>query len=241
MAKALPYTELPVFGLNKPVPIGDDLPQYGMVLVNKELDWSSFHAVKLVRNRLKIKKVGHAGTLDPLATGLLIICFGKATKSIDQIQSLEKEYVGEITFGSSTPSYDRGTDPDEFAETDHLTTDLIKNCIEEHFTGEIEQIPPMYSAIKKEGQRLYNLARKGKIVERDARKVNIYEYEVLEWNLPTIKVRIRCSKGTYIRSLAHDLGVKLGSRAYLSQLERTAIGEFRVDDAITVSKIKEDW
>src|SRR6056297_2749350 len=232
MAVAIPLSELPIVDRNTdPNSFPKENFTTGAVLVmNKPLEWSSFHLVKFIRYRVPPKKVGHAGTLDPLATGVLVVCTGKATKSIQQ---LPKEYVAKITFGASTPSYDAALEPDETAPWEHITEEKIEAVLKSDFTGEIMQKPPIYSAIKVKGERLYKKARRGEKVEIIPRPVQIYHTELLSVDLPEIKLRIKCGKGTYIRSIAHDLGLALGSRAYMSGLERTAIGSFNVDNALT--------
>ncbi len=231
--KAIPPKELPVCDKNTYTSFDVENFQSGsVILIDKPLEWTSFDVVKYIRNRIKVKKVGHAGTLDPLATGLLILCSGKATKSISMLQGMEKEYIADIRFGASTPSYDAALEPDENAEFGHLTENVIREAIEKDFTGEIMQKPPIFSAIKMKGERLYKKARRGEEVEIAARPVQIYETEILDCNLPDLKIRIRCGKGTYIRSFAHDLGLTLGSRAYLAGLRRTKTGSYTVSDAL---------
>jgi tRNA pseudouridine55 synthase len=203
-----------------------------ILLIDKPYTWTSFDAVNKIRGGLKIKKIGHAGTLDPLATGLLIICTGKMTKKIDGIQAEEKEYTGELIFGKTTPSIDLETEFDSEKDYSHLTPDAILGALPK-FIGEIEQTPPIYSAIKVDGKRLYKKARKGESVEIKSRLVVVKEFELTEINIPSAKFRIVCSKGTYIRSLVRDLGEELKAGAYLSELRRTRIGDFRVDNAIT--------
>lgn len=210
-----------------------------MLLFDKPLNWTSFDVVKKIRFLLKhslgVKKikVGHAGTLDPLASGLVIVCTGKATKKIDEYQGMTKEYIANIRLGSTTPTYDLESEPDEFFPYEHITEQNLNTVINQ-FTGEIEQIPPIFSAIKVQGKKAYDLARKGETVELKSRQITIYEIEVLEFNLPDITVNVKCSKGTYIRSLAYDMGKALHSGAHLTGLRRTRIGEFSVDDAIDV-------
>lgn len=233
MAKALPLDQIPVFGKNSLPAKDTDYNSGAIFLLDKPKDWSSFDVVKFVRSRIKVKKVGHAGTLDPMATGLLILCSGKATKSISQIQDLPKTYVGEITFGTATASYDAETDSTQTADYSHITQKDIQKLLDEQFSAEIEQIPPMYSALKYGGKKLYELARKGQQVERLARTVTIHKSEILNYNPPKLQVRIECSKGTYIRSIAHDLGIALDSCAHLSALVRSAIGEFSNENAFT--------
>ena len=207
-----------------------------ILLINKPLGWTSFDVVKKVRNTIREKKVGHAGTLDPLATGLLILCTGKYTKRIDEIQGQEKEYTGIIRLGETTPSYDRETEILETRAIDHLTEESIKEAAKT-FVGTIEQVPPIYSAVQIDGKRAYTLARKGKDVELKSRTVTINAFDITSINGPEVEFRVVCSKGTYIRSLAHDLGQKLGVGAHLSKLERTRIGEYKLEDALTIDDI----
>lgn len=207
-----------------------------ILLINKPLGWTSFDVVKKVRNTIREKKVGHAGTLDPLATGLLILCTGKFTKRIDEIQGQEKEYTGIIRLGETTPSYDRETEVLETRAIDHLTEESIKEAAKT-FVGTIEQVPPIYSAVQIDGKRAYTLARKGKDVELKSRTVTINAFDITSINGPEVEFRVVCSKGTYIRSLAHDLGQKLGVGAHLSKLERTRIGEYKLEDALTIEDI----
>ncbi len=238
MSQALPLKEIPVLDRNHPLPETLDAQQPAVLLFDKPSGWSSFKAVKAVRKRLSVKKAGHAGTLDPLATGLLIICLNRATKSVSQIQSLPKTYRAKIRFGASTPSYDAGTEADETAPCEHITLHAIKEELQKSFLGEIEQTPPMYSALKHEGQRLYKLARKGKTVERKPRRVTVFETRIIAFDQPDLEVDVTCSKGTYIRSIAHDLGIRLGSRAYLRSLRRTKIGMFDVKDALSANDLQ---
>lgn len=207
-----------------------------ILLINKPLDWTSFDVVKKVRNTIRVKKVGHAGTLDPLATGLLILCTGKFTKRIDEIQGQEKEYTGVIRLGETTPSYDRETEVTETRDISHLTEENIKAAAQT-FVGTIEQIPPIYSAVQIDGKRAYDLARKGKEVELKSRTVTIKAFDIISINGPEVEFKVVCSKGTYIRSLAHDLGQQLGVGAHLSKLERTRIGEYKLEDALTIDDI----
>ncbi|MDX1542804.1 MAG: tRNA pseudouridine(55) synthase TruB [Christiangramia sp.] len=210
-----------------------------ILLFDKPLNWTSFQVVNkvrwLIRKRCHIKKikVGHAGTLDPLATGLLIICTGKFTKRIPELQGQIKEYTGTITLGSTTPSYDLETEIDQNFPTDHISEELIEET-RKKFIGEIEQTPPVFSALKKDGKRLYEYAREGKEIEVKSRKVKISEFEIDKENFPEIGFRVVCSKGTYIRSLAHEFGQALNSGAHLSELRRTGIGEYAVDDAMDI-------
>jgi len=209
-----------------------------VLLIDKPLHWTSFQALnKLrweIRKAFNIKKikVGHAGTLDPLATGLLIICTGKMTKQIDTFQGQDKEYTGTIVIGSTTPSFDLETEINQTFPIEHITETLIHKTTK-RFIGDIEQFPPIFSAIKKDGKRLYEFARAGENVEVKAREVHISEFEITKINLPEVQFRTVCSKGTYIRSLAHDFGKALSSGAHLSQLRRTKIGGFKVEKAMT--------
>ena len=209
-----------------------------VLLIDKPLHVTSFDVVNKLRwgikNAFNIKKikVGHAGTLDPLATGLLIICTGKMTKQIDTFQGQVKEYTGTFVLGSTTPSYDLETEIDKIYPTDHITESLIRETTKQ-FIGDIEQLPPVFSAIKKDGKRLYEFARAGEAVEIKSRMVNISEFEITSINDNTIEFRVVCSKGTYIRSLAHDFGKIIGSGAHLSVLRRTKIGDFDVKNAIS--------
>ncbi|MDB9723891.1 tRNA pseudouridine(55) synthase TruB [Polaribacter sp.] len=211
-----------------------------VLLIDKPLTWTSFQVVnKLrweIRQRFNIKKikVGHAGTLDPLATGLLIICTGKQTKQIDTYQGQVKEYTGTFTLGATTPSYDLETEIDNTFPTAHITEELLHETTQ-RFVGEIQQKPPIFSAIKKDGKRLYELARKGETTEIKERTVTLSKFEITKINLPKVEFRIICSKGTYIRSIAFDYGKALHSGAHLSALRRTKIGDFSVDTALSVA------
>lgn len=215
----------------------EDFKNGQVLLIDKPLHWTSFQTVNKLRWHIRQKfglgkiKVGHAGTLDPLATGLLIICTGNFTKKIDEYQAQVKEYTGEITLGATTPSYDLETEVDETFPINHITEELIHKTAQQ-FVGNIEQIPPMFSAIKMAGVRMYDLARQGKTREITARKITIETFEITNINLPKIQFRIVCSKGTYIRSLAYDFGKALNSGAHLSALRRTKIGNFCVENAI---------
>ena len=208
-----------------------EAPQGEILLIDKPYGWTSFQAVKKVKWLLKAKKVGHAGTLDPLATGLLILCTEKKTKEIESIQAQEKEYTGTITVGATTPSYDMETEPNEHFPFEHITQELIDNTLPQ-FIGDITQIPPLFSAIKVDGKRAYTLARQGSDHELKSRVIHIREFEITRLELPEIDFRVSCSKGTYIRSLAFDFGKALGSGAYLSALRRTKIGIYSVLDAV---------
>lgn len=215
-----------------------------LLLIDKPLGWSSFQAVNslkwAIRKKFQLKKIkiGHAGTLDPLATGLLLICTGKATKTINELQGQEKEYTGSFTLGATTPSYDLETEVDKHYPTDHITEAMIHEATSA-FLGEIEQAPPVFSALKKDGKRLYEYAREGKSVEIKKRLVTITEFEITKIQLPLVHFRVACSKGTYIRSLAYDFGKELGSGAYLSTLRRTKIGDYNVNKAIAPEEFRE--
>ena len=217
----------------------EDFKNGQVLLIDKPLDWTSFQVVNKIRGTIKKQfnlrkiKVGHAGTLDPLATGLLIICTGKFTKRIEEFQSQIKEYTGTFTIGSTTPSYDLETEINEHFTTEHITDKLIRDTTD-LFTGEIEQKPPMFSAIKKDGKRLYELARAGETIEIKSRKVTISEFEITKIDLPIIEFKVVCSKGTYIRSLANDFGKALHSGAHLSSLRRTKIGNYSSKDAYSI-------
>ncbi|TDU43155.1 tRNA pseudouridine synthase B [Gelidibacter sediminis] len=210
-----------------------------VLLIDKPLHWTSFQVVnKLrweIRRAFNIKKikVGHAGTLDPLATGLLVICTGKMTKKIDSFQAQIKEYTGTFVLGSTTPSYDLETDVDQTFPTDHITENLIQNATSQ-FIGEISQCPPVFSALKKDGKRLYEFARAGEEVDIPSRQVHISEFEITRIDGVEVDFRVVCSKGTYIRSLANDFGKALHSGAHLSVLRRTKIGDFDVENGISV-------
>ena len=201
-----------------------------VILIDKPLEWTSFGVVKKIRYNIGIKKIGHAGTLDPLATGLLILCTGKKTKSIEGYMADVKEYTGSFTLGSTTASYDLESEPTPSVDISQLTNDeIISNAT--NFLGEIDQTPPIFSAIKVDGKRAYDMARAGQAVELKSRKVTISEFEIVSLDLPKVHFRVVCSKGTYIRTLANDFGEKLGVGAYLSALRRTKIGDHSVEDA----------
>jgi len=216
----------------------DDFKNGQTFLIDKPLNWTSFQVVNklrwVIRKKYNIKKikVGHAGTLDPLATGLLIICTGKFTKKINEFQAETKEYTGTITLGATTPSYDLETEIDKTFPLEHLSEEKIKEATK-LFLGEIDQVPPLYSAIKKDGVRLYELARKGETTEIKSRKTTIFEFEITNIEMPNVDFRVVCSKGTYIRSLANDFGKVLKTGAHLSALRRTKSGEFLVESAIS--------
>lgn len=201
-----------------------------VLLIDKPLHWTSFDVVRKIRNTIRIKKVGHAGTLDPLASGLLIVCTGKFTKNINEYMAREKEYTGSITLGAVTPTYDLESLPEQQKDIAGITPEMIVEASVK-FLGETRQLPPVYSAIKKKGTPLYELARRGEDVELTPRLISISAFDIIVINMPQINFRITCSTGTYIRSIAHDLGASLGCGAYLSELRRTRIGEFKVEDA----------
>ena len=204
-----------------------------VILIDKPKGWTSFDIVRKIRNLVRVPKVGHAGTLDPLATGLLIVCTGKFTKQINTYMGMEKEYVGSFTLGSTTPSYDLETEPVNFMETSHLTDEEIRNATHK-FTGDILQMPPQHSAIKKDGKPIYLSARQGIEVKVDARPVTIKEFTITDIDLPIVHFKVVCSTGTYIRSLANDFGAALGVGGYMSSLCRTRIGEFNNVEAVSI-------
>ena len=206
-----------------------------VLLINKSLRWTSFDAVQKIRKLIKIKKVGHAGTLDPLATGLLIICTGKFTKKINEYMAQEKEYTGTFTLGATTPTYDLESEPENFKPVDSISNDAIITATE-RFTGAIQQVPPAHSAIKIDGKRVYELARMGREVKMEPRNVVIKEFSIEKIEMPVVHFRVVCSTGTYIRSLAFDFGEALGCGAYLSSLCRTRIGEFKNENAMTIDE-----
>ncbi len=215
-----------------------DFEKGEMLLINKPYKWTSFDVVKKLKFALKIKKIGHAGTLDPLATGLLILCTGKMTKQIETYQSQEKEYTGKFVLGATTPSFDLETKVTEAVDISNIAEAQIKEAAKK-FTGSIIQIPPQYSAIKVNGERAYKNARKGIKVLIKSREVTISNFEITDINLPEIGFKVNCSKGTYIRSLANDYGKELEVGAYLSELKRTKIGNFSFEDAFELSEFIE--
>ncbi len=214
------------------------------ILIDKPLNWSSFQAVNKIKWLLKKEyglkkiKVGHAGTLDPLASGLLLICTGKATKTISELQGKEKEYTGTFFIGATTPSYDLETEINETFPTEHISAEMIEQT-KISFLGTTEQRPPIFSALKKDGKRLYEHARKGEEVEISTRPITISDFELTRIELPEIDFRVACSKGTYIRSLAYDFGQKLNSGAHLTKLRRTKIGDFNVANAFSIEAFEE--
>lgn len=215
-----------------------------LILIDKPLEWTSFQVVNkvrwLIKQHFKLKKikVGHAGTLDPLASGLLILCAGKFTKKIDTYQAQEKEYTGTITLGATTPSYDLETEIDQTFDISGITSEKIKKTTLQ-FVGEIQQRPPIFSALKKEGKRLYEFARAGEEVEIPKRTIHISAFEITNIDLPNVDFRVACSKGTYIRSLAYDFGKALNNGGHLSALRRTKIGDYSVEDAISIEAFEE--
>lgn len=223
-----------------------DLEKGGVILLNKPYEWTSFQAVNKVKYLLKhyydLKKVkiGHAGTLDPLATGLLILCIGKYTKKIEEYQAQEKEYTGTFYLGATTPCFDKEKEIDNYYPTEHITEEDIYKAAE-HFLGEQEQVPPVFSALKVNGVRAYAFARENKDVELKSRKITIKEFEITRINMPEVDFRIVCSKGTYIRSIARDFGSYLNSGAYLTALCRTRIGDYKLSDAQTIEEISSEY
>jgi tRNA pseudouridine55 synthase len=220
--------------LNKPL---NKYEEGQLLLIDKPLEWTSFNVITKIRSLINIRKVGHAGTLDPLATGLLIVCTGQFTKRINEYMSQEKEYTGTIVLGATTATFDFESEPKDAKQFDHLTAVDIKNATS-RFTGEIMQVPPMHSAIKKGGKRLYELARKGETIELQPRKLFIKDFEITAIELPVVSFRVVCSTGTYIRSLANDFGAALGSGGYLGSLRRTRIGGFHVNDALSIEQLE---
>lgn len=216
-----------------------------VLLFDKNLGWTSFDLVSRVRNAIcrkagiKKLKVGHAGTLDPLATGLMILCTGKATKQIESYQAGEKEYIATLKLGATTPSYDMETEEDKQNDFSFVTEELLKAALKK-FEGEIEQVPPVFSAVKVKGKRAFDYARKGESLKLQPRKIVIREIELLSFQLPTITIRVVCGKGTYIRSLARDVGEKLSCGAYLTGLQRTRIGEYKIKNAMTIDFFMEN-
>ena len=222
--------------MNKPITIFEE----GQVLlIDKPIEWTSFDVVRKIRNLIRIKKVGHAGTLDPLATGLLIVCTGKFTKRINEYMAQEKEYTGSFTLGAATPTYDLESAPVNFKDVNLITKEEVLNATKQ-FTGEIMQIPPAHSAIKIDGKRVYELARQGKEVKMEPRKIVIKELEITKIEMPIVFFRVVCTTGTYIRSLANDFGEALGCGAYLSSLCRTRIGDSKLHDAKTLREWEDE-
>jgi tRNA pseudouridine55 synthase len=221
-------------------PVQDFFTEGQVLLIDKPLEWTSHDVVAKIRNAIKIKKVGHAGTLDPLATGLLILCTGKFTKRINEYMAQEKEYTGTITLGAETPTYDLESEPINFKSTKTLTKENIEEAVK-NFIGAIDQVPPIHSAVKQKGKPVYLMARKGKDVVLEPRKIFIKNFDILSFensnDSSVVSFRVVCSTGTYIRSLAHDLGKHLGCGGYLSSLRRTRIGDYHISDARTIDVI----
>jgi len=209
-----------------------------VLLIDKPLRRTSFDVVRKIRNLVRVKKVGHAGTLDPLASGLLIICTGKFTKRIHEYIAQEKEYTGTFTLGATTPTYDLESRPENFKPVDDIKAEQIRNTALQ-FTGDLLQVPPAHSAIKQDGKRVYELARQGKEVVLEPRKIKIREFEITGMDMPVVHFRVVCSTGTYIRSLAHDFGAALGCGAFLSNLCRTRIGDFHLKDAMSLEAFEQ--
>ncbi len=221
--------------------INSFVPEEGkQVLINKELNWTSFDVVKKIRNLVRIKKVGHAGTLDPLATGLLIVCLGKMTKQINQFMGLEKEYEGSMVLGKTTPSVDLETAFNSDVSIAHITHENIEHAAKK-FIGNLMQAPPIYSAIKKDGEPLYKKARKGEHVKIEPRPVESKEFEITKIDLPNVHFKLVCSKGFYVRSLVRDFGEILGVGAYMSALKRTRIGQFKIENALSIDEFMNDF
>lgn len=222
-----------------------DFPAGEILLFDKALNWTSFDVVNKVRYELcrklgiKKMKVGHAGTLDPLATGMIILCTGKATKKIESIQAQEKEYLATLKIGATTPSFDLETEEDSQNDFSHVTKEMLETTIQQYI-GEIDQVPPVFSAVKVKGKRAFDYARNGEEVKLQAKKIVIHKIEIEEIDLPKIKIRVNCGKGTYIRALARDIGESLKCGAYLTALERTRIGDFELKDAFTVDYFLEN-
>jgi tRNA pseudouridine55 synthase len=226
--------DLSTYENSSSLPLGD-WSEGRVLLIDKPLDWTSFDVVKKIRNTIRIKKVGHAGTLDPLATGLLIVCTGKFTKKINEFMAQEKEYTGTITLGAVTPTYDLESEPEDLKPTEGITKEEIEKTTKS-FMGEILQVPPAHSAIKQKGKPVYLLARKGIDVVLEPRKITIKEFEITYIEMPVISFKVVCTTGTYIRSLANDFGKALGCGGYLSKLRRTRIGDFKADDALSMEQ-----
>lgn len=230
----------PVFGKELP-PKEYNWSDGAIFLINKPKGWTSFRVVGYLRKLLNFKKIGHAGTLDPMATGLLVLCVGKATKAVERIQAGFKVYEAGICLGASTPTYDAESEADATAAYKHITLEELHNKVTAHFLGEILQKAPAYSALKHQGKPLYKLARAGKEVPVKERWVHIYEHQILCLEGPQVYSRIKCSKGTYIRSIAHDLGKACDSLAHLNALVRSEVSPFHLDDAIEPELLKEKW
>jgi tRNA pseudouridine55 synthase len=229
--------------MEKKSPAGQPVPPHifdegQVLLIDKPLEWTSFDVVRKLRRLVRTRKIGHAGTLDPLATGLLILCTGKFTKRINEYMAKEKEYTGSITLGARTPTFDLESEPEDPRDYSGIDAGLLDSVLQ-RFTGPILQVPPIHSAIKIDGRRVYELARQGKEVKLDPRPVVIKAFEITDLSLPVLRFRVVCSTGTYIRSLANDLGAALGCGGYLSSLRRTRIGEFGVERAMDMTRAEE--
>lgn len=220
----------------------EQLMEGSIFVIDKPLHWTSFDVVSKIKWKSKYKfdlpklKIGHAGTLDPLATGVIVVCTGPCTKMIESLQAQEKIYTGNFCLGATTPSFDLETDPVFHSDTDHITMELLEEAASQ-FVGNIEQTPPIYSAVQQDGKRLYQLARQGKTTEIKSRFVDVFEMKITGFETPLVPFFIRCSKGTYIRSIADDFGKKLGTGAYLQSLRRTGSGDFKVEHAWTVENL----
>lgn len=208
-----------------------------LLLIDKPYRWTSFDVIRKIRSIIKIKKVGHAGTLDPLATGLLIVCTGKFTKNINEYMARQKEYTGTIILGATTPTFDRESEPENIVDISKITEEDIIN-IAKDFTGIIDQMPPIHSAIKQNGKPVYKMARRGEDVQLETRKITVDSFEITSISLPEVHFKVVCSTGTYIRSLANDLGAALGCGGYLSNLCRTRIGEFLLENAMSIEEFE---
>ncbi|MGM0506132.1 MAG: tRNA pseudouridine(55) synthase TruB [Bacteroidota bacterium] len=240
MALPVPVSELPFHTPGHPVEWTIDRFREGVVIpMDKPKGWSSFDVVRFVRNRVPVRKVGHAGTLDPMATGLLILCCGRATRSIEQFQSYRKRYLATIRLGEETASYDAETVGERTAPVDHLTAEAIQNKIDSDFLGEQMQQPPIFSALKREGVRNYKRARSGDRTRPEPRLVELYEATLTRFELPEIEIDLVCGKGFYVRSLAHDLAISLASLGHLTSLRRTETGSVHIRDAWTPSELNE--
>jgi tRNA pseudouridine55 synthase len=215
-----------------------DTTEGAIILVDKPSGWTSFDVVAKLRGIIRIRRIGHAGTLDPMATGLLVVCVGRATKLVDMLQAGEKEYTGTIRFGATTPTDDAESEEEERFPTDHLNEEMIRSAAT-GFLGDSLQNPPSFSARKVGGVRMYKLARKGEKVEAAPRAITIREFDITRCELPEVDFRIVCTKGTYIRAIARDMGARLGSGAYLTALRRTRSGDHTVDDAVTIEQLQE--
>jgi tRNA pseudouridine55 synthase len=238
MAVTIPLEKLIFYSKHNPPTPEDDFAAGSVFLLDKPKGVSSSKYIYRLKRLLNNVKLGHTGTLDPMATGLLLVCTGKATKSVKFIQELNKKYIGEVTLGAATPSCDAETDVEEMADWEHITLDLINQKLEQEFSGTIVQYPPVYSAIRKNGERLYKKARRGEKVQVPPRQVSIYNARAYNKDGPIFNLDITCSRGTYIRSIARDIGKAVGSLAYLSDLQRTAIGPHHVDNAFSISELE---